>query len=62
MKGLKFHTRMTRRLDEVNASMHPIIDELEPIDPILLLKVCVESGLDIVDYRLPTKVPGSQLA
>lgn len=44
---------MTRRLDEVDASVDAVVDELGPVDAVLLLEVGVESGLDVVDNGLP---------
>jgi hypothetical protein len=44
---------MTCWLDEVDAGVYAVIDQLQPVDPILLLQVGVEAGLDIVDDWLP---------
>ncbi len=47
---------MSGRLDEVDTSMDPVIDELGSIDSVLLFKVGVEAGFDIVDDRFPSVV------
>lgn len=45
--------RVTRRLDEVDASVNSVVDELEPVDPVLLLEVGIKAGIDVVDDGLP---------
>jgi hypothetical protein len=45
--------RMTGRLDKVNTSVYTVINKLEPVDPILLLEVSVESSIDIVHDWFP---------
>lgn len=44
---------MTGGLDEVDASVDPVVHELDPVDPVLLLEVGIEPSLDIVDDGLP---------
>ena len=44
---------MSRRLNEVDASVNPVVDELDPVDPVLLLEVGVEPSFDVVDDGLP---------
>jgi hypothetical protein len=44
---------MTGRLDKVNTSVYTVINKLEPVDPILLLEVSVESSIDIVHDWFP---------
>jgi hypothetical protein len=41
------------RLDKIDAGVNAVVDHLGSIDAVLLLKVGVEAGLDVVDYRLP---------
>ena len=44
---------MTGRLDKVDTSVNTVINKLEPVDPILLLEVSVESSIDIVHNWFP---------
>lgn len=44
---------MSRGLDEVEASVDPVVDELVSIDPVLLVEVGIETSLDVVEDRLP---------
>jgi len=45
--------RMTGRLDKVDTSVNTVINQLEPVDPIFLLEVSVESSIDIVHNWFP---------
>ena len=44
---------MTGGLNEVDASVNPVVDELDSVDPVLLLEVSVEPSFDVVDDGLP---------
>jgi len=44
---------MAGGLDEVDASVNTVIDQLCSVHPVLLLEVRVEPGLDVVNDRLP---------
>lgn len=44
---------VSRGLDEVQAGVYAVVDELAAIDTALLVEVGVEAGLDVVEYRLP---------
>ena len=44
---------MTGRLDKVDTSVNTVINQLEPVDPIFLLEVSVESSIDIVHNWFP---------
>lgn len=44
---------MTGRLNEVDASVNPVVDELNSVDSVLLLEVSVEPSFDVVDDGLP---------
>ena len=48
-------SRVPGRLDEVDASVHTVVDEFRPVDAVLLLEVRVEARFDIVDDRSPAK-------
>lgn len=48
------HLRVTRRLNEVDTGVYPVIHQLCPIHPIFLFKVGIETGFDVVDDRLPS--------
>lgn len=45
--------RMTGGLDKVDTSVNTVIYEFEPVDPIFLLEVSVESSIDIVHNWFP---------
>lgn len=45
--------RMTGRLDKVDTSVYTVINQFEPVDPIFLLEVSVESSIDIVHNWFP---------
>lgn len=45
---------MTCWLDEVEARVHTVVDHLASVYPVLLFKVGIEAGLDVVDDRFPT--------
>jgi hypothetical protein len=45
--------RMTGRLDKVNTSVYTVINQFEPVDPILLLEVSVESSINVVHNWFP---------
>jgi hypothetical protein len=45
--------RVTSRLNKVDTSVYTIINELEPVDSVLLLEVGIESSIDIVHDRFP---------
>lgn len=44
---------MSGGLDEVDTSVHSVVNKLEPVDTILLLEVGVEARLDVVDNWFP---------
>lgn len=44
---------MTGRLDKVDTCVNPVIDQLCPVDPVLLFEVSIEPSLDVVDDRFP---------
>jgi hypothetical protein len=46
-------SRVSSRLDKVDARVHAVVDQLGPVDAVLLLEVRVEPGLDVVDNGLP---------
>jgi len=48
--------RVTSGLDEVDAGMDSVVDDIGAVDFILRIKICVESLIDIVHYRLPRLV------
>ena len=45
--------RVTGRLDKVDTRVNTVINQFEPVDPILLLEVSVESSIDIVHNWFP---------
>jgi len=45
--------RMTGRLNKVDTSVYTVINQFEPVDPVFLLEVSVESSVDIVDNWFP---------
>jgi hypothetical protein len=44
---------MTGRLDKVDTSVYTVIYEFEPVDPVFLLEISVESSIDVVHNWLP---------
>lgn len=44
---------MTGRLDKVYTGVYTVIHQFCSVDPVFLFEVGVESGLDVVDNRLP---------
>ena len=44
---------MTGRLNEVNAGMHTIVDDIHPIDLIFSIQICIKASLDVVDDWFP---------
>lgn len=44
---------MARGLDEVEAGVNAVVDELGSVDSVFLFQICVESSLDVVNNRLP---------
>ena len=52
---------MTSRLNKVYASVKTVIDQLFPVDSVLLLEVGIESCIDIVDNRFPAGLSASPL-
>lgn len=45
---------MTSGLDEVEAGMYPVVDDLLTVNTIFLFQVRIKTGLDIFDNRSPT--------
>lgn len=45
--------RVTRRLDKVDTGMNTIINQLVPVNAVLLFKVGVKAALDVVDDGFP---------
>lgn len=45
--------RMTRRLDEVDAGMHAVVDYVHTVDFVLGIEVCVEALFDVLHDRPP---------
>jgi hypothetical protein len=45
--------RVTSRLDEIDTSVNTVINQFQPVDPVLLLEVGVESSINVVDNGLP---------
>ena len=50
---IPLYSRMSCWLDEIDASMDPVINQLQSIHAIFLLQVGIVASLDIVNYRLP---------
>lgn len=50
--------RMACGLDEVEASMDTVVDDLCSVDTVLLLQVGIEARLDVFDDRLPAGEKG----
>lgn len=44
---------MTRRLDEVDAGMHAVVDNVHTVDLVLGIEVCVEALFDVLHDRPP---------
>jgi hypothetical protein len=44
---------VTSRLDEIDTSVNTVINQFQPVDPVLLLKVGVESSVNVVDNGFP---------
>ena len=49
---------MTSGLDEVETSVNAVVDDLLPVDTILLVKVRIEPRLDVIDNGLPAGIDG----
>ena len=47
---------MTCGLDEVETSVNAVVDDLGPVDAVLLLEVAVEAGLDVLHDGFPAAV------
>lgn len=45
---------MTGGLDKVNARVNTVIHELVPVQPVLLFKIRIETGFNVVHDRFPT--------
>jgi hypothetical protein len=52
--------RMTGRLDKVDTCVNPVVDQLCPVDPVLLFEVSIEPSLDVVDDRFPAADDGTE--
>jgi len=50
------YSRMTSRLDEVQAGMNAIIHDLLPVDAVFLFQVRVETGFNVLDNRFPARM------
>lgn len=48
--------RVTRGLNKVEAGMHAVVNDLLPVDAVLLLEIRVKSGLDAIRDRLPAVI------
>ena len=46
---------MPSRLDEIEAGVDAVVNDLLPVDTILLLKVRIETRLDILHNGFPAK-------
>ena len=44
---------MTCRLDEVDAGMHTVVDDIHPVDLVFGIQVCIKASLDVVDDWFP---------
>lgn len=44
---------MASGLDKVDTGVNTIVDQLQPVDPVLLLEIRVKAGLNVVNDRLP---------
>jgi hypothetical protein len=44
---------VTGRLDKVDTCVNPVVDQLCPVDPVLLFEISIEPSLDVVDDRFP---------
>ena len=53
---------MTSGLDEVDASVDPIVDNIDPVDPILGIQVGIEALVDIVHDRTPGLIIVDEIA
>ena len=53
MAVMEAGSRVTCRLNEVETGMDTIVNNLHAVDTVLLLKIRVEPGLDIVHDWLP---------
>jgi hypothetical protein len=51
--ALMVYSRVTSRLDEVQAGMDAIIQDLLPVDAVFLFQVRVETGFNVLDNRFP---------
>ena len=47
---------MTGGLNEVNAGVHAIVDNIHPVDLVFCVQVVVKARLDVVDNGLPRLV------
>ncbi len=56
LKSSAPYSRMTRRLDEIDTSMYPVIDQFQSIDPILLFEIRIETRFDIVNDGFPARL------
>lgn len=45
--------RVSGRLNEVNASVNPVVDQLRSVDSVLLFEISVESGFNVVNDGFP---------
>ncbi len=52
--SMKIYSRVTSRLDEVQASMDAIVHDLLPVDAVFLFEVGIETGFNVLNDRFPT--------
>jgi hypothetical protein len=55
MSGLRItNLRVSGRLNEVDASVNPVVDQFRSVDSVLLLEISVESSFNIVNNGFPS--------
>ena len=53
-------SRVTSGLDEVEACVNTVVDNLGPVDTVLLLEIAVEAGIDVLDDGNPAGRAGKK--
>jgi len=55
MNGLRMTSlRVSGRLNKVDASVNPVVDQFRSVDSVLLLEISVESSFNVVNNGLPS--------
>lgn len=53
---MKMYSRMTSRLDEVQACMDAIVHDFLSVDAVFLFQIRVETGFNVLDNRFPARM------